>query len=88
MFGGIGAYLHLDDPDSVAGSVTNFDVGETIDLQGIDPSSVRLRIRQIDVQVAASRHSAGARQRRDGVRPPARTAPRSPCCASAPARRS
>jgi hypothetical protein len=39
-FGGLGAYLHLQSPDSVAGSITNFEVGETIDLNGIDPSSV------------------------------------------------
>jgi hypothetical protein len=39
-FGGSGAYLHLDNPGSVAGSVTNFDFGETIDLKGVDPTSV------------------------------------------------
>ena len=39
-FGGSGAYLHLDDPGSVSGSVTNFDFGETIDLKGVDPTSV------------------------------------------------
>ena len=39
-FGGSGAYLHLDSPDSVAGTVTNFGFGETIDLKGIDPASV------------------------------------------------
>ena len=39
-FGGVGAYLHLDAPDSVAGSITNFSTGETIDLKGIDPSTV------------------------------------------------
>jgi hypothetical protein len=40
MFDGSGAYLHLDTPGSVAGSVTNFDVGETIDLKGVNPLSV------------------------------------------------
>jgi hypothetical protein len=40
MFDGSGAYLHLDTPGSVAGSVTNFDFGETIDLKGVDPTSV------------------------------------------------
>ncbi len=40
VFGGNGAYLHLDSPTSVAGIVTNFDTGETIDLKGIDPVSV------------------------------------------------
>jgi hypothetical protein len=39
-FGGSGAYLHLDNPGSVSGSVTNFDFGETIDLKGVDPTSV------------------------------------------------
>jgi hypothetical protein len=39
-FGGSGAYLHLDNPGSVAGIVTNFDFGETIDLKGVDPTSV------------------------------------------------
>ena len=40
VFGGNGAYLHLGAPDNVAGGITNFDFGETIDLQGIDPASV------------------------------------------------
>jgi len=40
MFAGNGAYLHLDNPSSIAGSVTNFAPGETIDLEGINPSSV------------------------------------------------
>jgi hypothetical protein len=40
MFDGRGAYLHLGTPGSVAGSVTNFDVGETIDLKGVNPASV------------------------------------------------
>jgi len=35
MFAGSGAYLHLDEPGSVSGSVTNFAPGETIDLKGI-----------------------------------------------------
>ena len=39
-FGGNSAYLHLDNPGSVAGSVTNFDVGETIDLKGVSAGSV------------------------------------------------
>jgi hypothetical protein len=39
-FGGSGAYLHLDNPGSVAGTVTNFDFGETINLKGVDPTSV------------------------------------------------
>lgn len=39
-FAGSGAYLHLIAPDSVSGSVTNFAHGETIDLKGIDPTSV------------------------------------------------
>jgi hypothetical protein len=41
-FAGSGAYLHLDTPDSASGAVTNFDVGETIDLQGIAADSVTL----------------------------------------------
>jgi Hint domain len=40
MFDGSGAYLQLDTPGSVAGSITNFGVGETIDLKGVDPASV------------------------------------------------
>ncbi len=40
MLDGSGAYLHLDTPGGVAGSVTNFDVGETIDLKGVNPPSV------------------------------------------------
>jgi len=40
MFGGSGAYLHLGSPDSVSGSVTNFASGETIDLKGIDSTTV------------------------------------------------
>ncbi len=35
-FAGNGAYLHLDTPGGMAGSVTNFAVGETIDLKGVD----------------------------------------------------
>ncbi len=41
-FAGSGAYLHLDTPDSANGSVTNFDIGETIDLKGVAASSVAL----------------------------------------------
>jgi hypothetical protein len=40
MSAGSGAYLHLDSPANVDGSVTNFDWGETIDLKGVDPGSV------------------------------------------------
>jgi hypothetical protein len=40
VFDGSSAYLHLDTPGSIDGSVTNFAVGETIDLKGIDPASV------------------------------------------------
>ncbi len=39
-FAGVGSYLHLENPGSVAGSVTNFAVGDTIDLKGINPASV------------------------------------------------
>ncbi len=39
-FGGTGAYLHLDKPGSVAATVTNFALGETIDLKGVTPSTV------------------------------------------------
>jgi hypothetical protein len=39
-FGGSGAYLHLYGPDDVTGSITNFTSGETIDLKGVDFSSV------------------------------------------------
>ena len=39
-FAGSGAYLHFDTPGAVAGKVTNFDRGETIDLKGVDPASV------------------------------------------------
>ena len=35
-----GAYLQLANPGSVAGSVVNFAAGETIDLKGVNPSSV------------------------------------------------
>jgi len=40
MFGGSGAYLDLDNPGSVAGSITNFGLDETIYLKGVDYSSV------------------------------------------------
>jgi Hint domain len=40
MFAGSGAYLNFDNPGSVAGSVTNFAPGETINLKGVDPGSV------------------------------------------------
>jgi len=40
MLAGNGAYLHLDNPGSIAGSVTNFAPGETIDLKGVNPASV------------------------------------------------
>jgi fibronectin-binding autotransporter adhesin len=39
-FIGGGAYLHLENPGSIAGSVTNFDGGDTIDLAAVDPGSV------------------------------------------------
>ena len=39
-FAGPGAYLHLDNPGGVAGTITNFDIGETIDLKGVNPASV------------------------------------------------
>ena len=39
-FAGSGAYLHFGTPGAVAGEVTNFDRGETIDLKGVDPASV------------------------------------------------
>jgi len=39
-FAGSGAYLNFDNPGSVAGSVTNFVPGETINLKGVDPGSV------------------------------------------------
>jgi Hint domain len=39
-FGGGGIYLHLNAPGAVAGHLTNFAVGDTIDLKGIDPASV------------------------------------------------
>jgi hypothetical protein len=41
VFGGSGAYLHLENPDSASGSVANFDVGETLDLKGIGFGSIR-----------------------------------------------
>jgi hypothetical protein len=40
MFAGSGAYLDLQSPTSVAGSVSNFAFAETIDLTGINPSAV------------------------------------------------
>ncbi|HTW70722.1 MAG TPA: Hint domain-containing protein [Acetobacteraceae bacterium] len=40
VFGGSSGYLHLDNPGSVTGSVTNFAVGDTIDLAGVNPASV------------------------------------------------
>jgi hypothetical protein len=40
MFAGNGAYLHLHTPGSVADSVTNFALGETIDLKGVTAASV------------------------------------------------
>ena len=39
-FNGPGAYLRLDQPGGVAGQVTNFDVGETIALVGVNIASV------------------------------------------------
>ncbi len=42
VFAGNGASLHLDTPDNATGSVTNFALGETIDLKGITPASVTL----------------------------------------------
>ena len=39
-FGGSGAYLRLDNPGSVAGAVTDFSFGDTIDLAGVDSMSV------------------------------------------------
>jgi len=39
-FAGAGSYLHLDNPDSVSGVITNFAAGDTIDLKGINPASV------------------------------------------------
>ncbi len=41
-FAGGTGYLHLDTPDSASGSVTNFAIGDTIDLKGIDATSVSL----------------------------------------------
>jgi Hint domain len=35
VFSGSGGYLYLGNPDSVAGSITNFSVGDTIDLKGV-----------------------------------------------------
>jgi hypothetical protein len=40
VFGGSGGYLDLGSPGSVAGSVTGFVFGDTIDLKGIAPGSV------------------------------------------------
>jgi Hint domain len=40
VFGGSGAYLHLESPGSTAGSVSNFASGEVIDLTGADPATV------------------------------------------------
>ncbi len=40
VFAGSGALLQLANPDSVATSVVNFAAGETIDLTGVDPSTV------------------------------------------------
>jgi len=39
-FSGSSAYLHLENPASIAGSINNFDGGDTIDLVGIAPGSV------------------------------------------------
>jgi hypothetical protein len=39
-FAGNKGYLHFDTPGGVAGDVTNFGLGETIDLKGVDPASV------------------------------------------------
>ncbi len=40
VLAGSGAYLDLQSPLSVAGSITDFGLGETIDLKGIAPGSV------------------------------------------------
>src|ERR1019366_5213712 len=66
-FGGSGAYLHLDSPGGVAGSVTDFGFGETIDLKGIDPTSVSYAdgmLRQCPKTTASGRCP-----RRDGIIP-------------------
>jgi hypothetical protein len=39
-FAGVGSYLHLDNPGSVDGSVTNFAFGDTIDLKDVSAASV------------------------------------------------
>ena len=39
-FDGTGAYLHLQGPSYAHGSVTNFELGDTIDLAGVNPASV------------------------------------------------
>jgi hypothetical protein len=40
IFAGIDTYLHIDSPAAASGSVTNFGVGATIDLKGIDPATI------------------------------------------------
>ena len=47
VFGGLGATLLLDTPGDVAGSVTGFVQGETIELAGIAPGSVSYNAGQL-----------------------------------------
>jgi hypothetical protein len=42
VFAGPNAYLHLDSPDNALGSIANFGFTDTIDLKGVDPTSVVL----------------------------------------------
>jgi antigen 43 len=40
LLDGTAAYLHLDNPAGVAGSINDLSIGETIDLKGVSPASV------------------------------------------------
>ena len=44
VFGGAGAYLHIDTPSSFAGRILDFAGSETIDLKGVSPGSVSYTI--------------------------------------------
>jgi hypothetical protein len=72
QFGGSGAYLHLYSPDSVTGTITNFDFGESIDLAGIDPASVSYAAGQLtftggDISLMLAQGAISATASSDGA---------------------
>jgi hypothetical protein len=52
-FAGSKAFLHFDTPRGVAGDITNFDLGETIDLKGVNPASVTRSSGQLQFTVGS-----------------------------------